>query len=144
DQFPNQVLKYADRLSMVHSVEVRSPFLDKNFVELAGHIPGSIKIKNKEVKYILKKAALKFLPKELVYRPKEGFVLPVWRWMDTIWKERVKKTLQTSDITIDFGIRSEYVNKLLKEWDDGAKHHAKIWSLLMLAIWNRDRKNAFK
>lgn len=144
DQFPNQVLKYADRLSMAHSVEVRSPFLDKRLVEIVGHIPSSLKIKNKEVKYILKKAALKFLPRELVYRPKEGFVLPIWTWMDTVWKERIKKTLQLSDIYSDFGIQKEYVDGLLMEFEYGAKHHAKIWSLVVLAIWNRDRKRAFK
>ncbi len=144
DQFPNQVLKYADRLSMAHSVEVRSPFLDKDFIELAGHIPSDIKIKNKEVKYILKKAALRFLPHELVYRPKEGFVLPIWKWMDTVWKERIKKTLLLSDISSDFGIRKEYIDRIVKEWEGGAPHHAKIWSLSVLSIWNRDRKNALK
>lgn len=143
DQLPNQVLKYADRLSMAHSVEIRSPFLDKKFVELIGHIPSSLKIKDSEVKYILKKAALKFLPEELVFRPKEGFVLPVWRWMDTVWRDRIKKIILESDITDDFGIQKTYVNKLLREWEYGTPHHTKIWSLLMLTIWNQGRKNAF-
>lgn len=143
DQFPNQVLKYADRLSMAHSVEIRSPFLDKRFVELAGHIPSNLKIKESEVKYILKKAALKFLPEELVFRPKEGFVLPVWKWMDSVWKDRIKKILLESDMADDFGIQKTYVNQLLIEWDYGVPHHAKLWSLLMLTFWNQGRKNAF-
>jgi asparagine synthase (glutamine-hydrolysing) len=140
DQLPNQVLKYADRLSMAHNVEMRSPFLDKKFVELVGHIPSNLKIKESEVKYILKKAALKFLPEELVFRPKEGFVLPVWKWMDTIWKDRIKKILLESDMADDFGIQKTYVNKLLREWDCGVPHHAKLWSLLMLSIWNQGKK----
>lgn len=140
DQFPNQVLKYADRLSMAHSVEVRSPFLDKRFVELVGHIPSNLKIKDGDVKYILKKAALQFLPEKLVARPKEGFVLPVWRWMDTIWRERVKENLLQSDMTNNFDINKKYVSLLLKEWEHGAPHHAKIWSLLMLSIWNEGKK----
>jgi len=143
DQLPNQVLKYADRLSMAHSVEIRSPFLDKKFVELIGHIPSSLKIKEGEVKYILKKAALKFLPEELVFRPKEGFVLPVWKWMDTVWKDRIKKILLESDMADDFGIQKIYVNQLLVEWDLGMPHHPKLWSLLMLTFWNQGRKNAF-
>ena len=143
DQLPNQVLKYADRLSMAHSVEIRSPFLDKKFVELIGHIPSNLKIKEGEVKYILKKAALQFLPEELVFRPKEGFVLPVWKWMDGVWKDRIKKILLESDIEDDFGIQKRYVNQLLKEWDYGVPHHAKLWSLLMLTFWNQGRKNAF-
>jgi asparagine synthase (glutamine-hydrolysing) len=140
DQLPNQVLKYADRLSMAHSVEIRSPFLDKNFVELVGHIPSNLKIKESEVKYILKKAALKFLPEELVFRPKEGFVLPVWKWMDSVWKDRIKKILLESDMADDFGIQKTYVTKLLREWDLGIPHHAKIWNLLMLSIWNQGKK----
>ena len=143
DQLPNQVLKYADRLSMAHSVEIRSPFLDKKFVELIGHIPSNLKIKESEVKYILKKAALNFLPEELVFRPKEGFVLPVWKWMDSVWKDRIKKILLESDMEDDFGIQKKYVNQLLVEWDLGIPHHAKLWSLLMLSIWNQGRKNAF-
>lgn len=140
DQLPNQVLKYADRLSMAHSVEVRSPFLDRAFVELIGHVPSNLKIKNGEVKYLLKKVALQFLPKELVYRPKEGFVLPIWRWMDGAWKERVKETLRYTDIYDDFGIRQEIVESFIKEWENGAKHHAKLWSLITLALWNKERK----
>lgn len=143
DQLPNQVLKYADRLSMAHSVEIRSPFLDKRFVELVGHIPSSLKIKDREVKYILKQAALRFLPRELVFRPKEGFVLPVWKWMDTIWQDRVKETLLQSDMASDFGLEQEYINKLLKEWEQGIPHHAKLWSLLMLTTWNQGNKNEF-
>jgi asparagine synthase (glutamine-hydrolysing) len=119
---------------------MRSPFLDKKFVELVGHIPSNLKIKESEVKYILKKAALKFLPEELVFRPKEGFVLPVWKWMDTIWKDRIKKILLESDMADDFGIQKTYVNKLLREWDCGVPHHAKLWSLLMLSIWNQGKK----
>lgn len=143
DQLPNQVLKYADRLSMAHSVEIRSPFLDKKFVELIGHIPSNLKIKEGEVKYILKKTALRFLPPELVFRPKEGFVLPVWKWMDGVWKDRIKKILLESDMEDDFGIQKKYVNQLLKEWDYGVPHHAKLWSLLMLDFWSQGRKNAF-
>lgn len=143
DQLPNQVLKYADRLSMAHSVEVRSPFLDRSFVELVGHIPSALKIKDAEVKYLLKKVALQFLPKELVFRPKEGFVLPIWRWMDSVWRQRVKETLQMSDISVDLGIKKVFIEKLLKEWEEGAPHHAKLWSLLMLTLWNRERKNGY-
>ncbi|AFL69729.1 asparagine synthase (glutamine-hydrolyzing) [Sulfurospirillum barnesii] len=143
DQLPNQVLKYADRLSMAHSVEIRSPFLDRSFIELVGHIPSSLKIKEQEVKYILKKVALQFLPKELVFRPKEGFVLPIWRWMDSVWKDRIKETLKMSDINVDFGIQQAYVDSLVREWENGASHHAKIWSLVVLTIWNKERKYGY-
>lgn len=138
-QLPDQVLKYADRLSMAHGVEVRSPFLDKRFIELAGHIPSALKIRGGEVKYILKKTALRHLPPELVFRPKEGFVLPVWRWMDTHWRDRVKENLLESDMVEMYGFSRPFMEKIVAEWAAGAPHHPKIWSLLMLSLWNGGR-----
>lgn len=142
DQLPNQVLKYADRLSMAHGVEVRSPFLDVRLIETIGHMQSSLKIKDGEVKYILKKAALRFLPKELVFRPKEGFVLPIWRWMDESWRDGIILEIETSDMYRDFGINKAYVDTILRDWKSGMDKRPKIWSLFVLSIWNRERKNA--
>lgn len=78
--FPDQVLTYADRLSMAHSLEVRSPYLDTAFVEFAARIPGSLKITSGRTKAILKHAARRILPPSIVDRQKEGFVLPLADW----------------------------------------------------------------
>ena len=66
-----------NKLSMVEGVEARVPYLDFDLVELAGHIPEPIKMKSGMPKYILKKVAEKYLPKEVVYRSKTGFGAPV-------------------------------------------------------------------
>ena len=66
---------------MAHSVEIRSPFLDYRLVEFVATIPGDMKIKNGNVKDILKRLLETLLPEGITKRPKEGFVLPVFDWM---------------------------------------------------------------
>jgi asparagine synthase (glutamine-hydrolysing) len=79
--FPDQVLAFVDRLSMAHSLETRTAFLDVDFVELAASVPGRLKIKDGDCKHILKRAAEKHLPEGLIRRKKEGFVMPVNQWL---------------------------------------------------------------
>jgi len=66
---------------MAHSLETRTAYLDREFVELAASLPGRLKIRDGENKYILKRAASPYLPASLVSRPKEGFVMPVNQWL---------------------------------------------------------------
>src|SRR4029079_14373934 len=75
--FPDQVLACVDRLSMAHSLEVRTAYLDTDFVRVIAGRRGNLKIKNGETKYLLKQAALRYFPEEMVYRKKEGFLMPV-------------------------------------------------------------------
>ena len=77
---PHYYLYRMDRLGMAHSIEIRSPFLDYQFVNLALSVPGQWKIKNGEPKYILKKALGNLLPAETLYRKKQGFNVPLREW----------------------------------------------------------------
>nr|MBA3805781.1 asparagine synthase (glutamine-hydrolyzing) [Acidobacteriota bacterium] len=70
--FPDQVLAFVDRLSMAHSLEVRTAFLDTDVVTFVAGLPGHLKINNGVTKYLLKKAALRYFPEEMVFRKKEG------------------------------------------------------------------------
>jgi asparagine synthase (glutamine-hydrolysing) len=91
--FPDQVLAFVDRLSMAHSLEVRSAYLDTEFVEFVATLPGRLKIRDGETKYILKRAALRYFPEEMVFRRKEGFVMPIAEWLRTDLKGYVVETL---------------------------------------------------
>ena len=77
---PHWYLYRGDKLGMAHSIELRSPFLDYEFVNFALSIPGSMKVKNNEPKYILKKSLEAILPDEVLYRKKMGFCLPLKQW----------------------------------------------------------------
>ena len=70
---PDDMLHYFDRASMAHSLEVRVPFLDHELVEWAARVPSSLKVSNGRTKHILKEAASRFLPPEIVDKPKIGF-----------------------------------------------------------------------
>lgn len=133
---PDQVLTYADRLSMAYSLEVRSPFLDHIFVEKVAKISGKLKIKGKTTKYILKKMAEKILPEDVIYRAKKGFILPFHEWFKAGMKNYVLTILDEKEIKkIEF-LNKNYINEILNEFYADAKDHTyKIWTLLMFVLW---------
>ena len=98
--FPDQVLTFVDRLSMAHSLEVRSAFLDTDVVEYVAGLPGSLKIHDGETKYILKRAAARYFPDEMIRRPKEGFLMPVTEWMLTDLEPWVRETLSPGRLAL--------------------------------------------
>ncbi len=91
--FPDQVLTFVDRLSMAHSLEVRTAFLDTQVVEFVARLPGHFKIRGGETKYLLKKAARRFFPEEMVHRKKEGFLMPVTAWIQNDLEDYVRDVL---------------------------------------------------
>lgn len=136
---PNQVLKFTDVLSMAHSVEVRSPFLDYRLVELMAGISGRYKIYNGETKYLLKKVAGKYLPKQVIYRKKEGFTMPVNDWLQEELREYVFDIL-TPDAVLKYGfIRPETVYFILKKYYENPAQNSylagTIWNFLCFQKW---------
>jgi asparagine synthase (glutamine-hydrolysing) len=91
--FPDQVLAFVDRLSMAHSLELRSAYLDTALVEYVARVPGVAKMRNGETKHLLKLAASRYFPHEMVHRQKEGFVMPVTTWLARDLEGYVRETL---------------------------------------------------
>jgi asparagine synthase (glutamine-hydrolysing) len=135
-QLPDQVLAFVDFLSMAHSVEVRSPFLDYRLIEFAATIPGHLKIRNGNVKDILKRSVASLLPNGIVQRPKEGFVLPIFDWMVYNIRDYCVSVLAPGRMA-KFGILDpDSVNTLIIEHYSGKRaHSAKIWNFMMLQLW---------
>jgi asparagine synthase (glutamine-hydrolysing) len=135
-QLPDQVLAFVDFLSMAHSVEIRSPFLDYRLVEFAATIPGSMKIKNGVVKDILKNAVTHLLPRGIVERPKEGFVLPIFDWMIDKLREYSFDILSEKRINSHRFFNQETVREILMNYHAGQKSNAaKVWNLMMFQVW---------
>lgn len=133
---PDQVLAFVDRLSMAHSVEVRPPFLDHRLVEYVATLPGRFKILGNNCKYILKNAVRDLLPKEVIERPKEGFVLPIDYWLLNDLREWVKSFLQPNRLVRHGLLRQDKVNALLDAHYAGtANHGPRIWNLVMFQRW---------
>ncbi len=135
-QLPDQVLAFVDFLSMAHSVEIRSPFLDYRLVEFVATLPGSVKIRNGDVKDILKKTVSHLLPAGIVERPKEGFVLPIFDWMVDKLRDFSFDVLSERRMNSHHFFNREAVQGILRDYHAGKKSNAaKIWNLMMFQLW---------
>jgi asparagine synthase (glutamine-hydrolysing) len=81
-RLPELLLMRADKMAMAASIEAREPFLDHHLIEFMLNVPTALKFKGNTTKYLLKKAAEKFLPREIIYRKKVGFGAPTSRWLE--------------------------------------------------------------
>lgn len=135
-QLPDQVLAFIDFLSMAHSVEIRSPFLDYRLVEFVATIPGQMKIRNGVVKDILKRAVRHLLPDGIVQRPKEGFVLPIFDWMVEKLRDYSFDILSDKRLNGHHFFNTGFVNEILTDYYAGKKTNAaKVWNLMMFQLW---------
>lgn len=131
-------LNYTDKLSMAVGVEVRVPFLDTELVEFSTNIPPHFKIKGNETKYLLKKVAEKYLPKEIIYRTKTGFGAPVRNWILNDMDDLINDYL-SEEIIIKRGIFNfDKVANLIEDNKKGVIDASySIWSLLVIESWMR-------
>lgn len=120
--FPYKFLTYIDRLSMAHSVEPRSPFLDKDLWDYVICLPDKYRIKNGQTKLILKKLAELYLPKEIVHRKKEGLVFPLYPYL--IKDEEIIKNRIIDFLNSNITILSHFISdKWIKESFSIIKNH---------------------
>jgi asparagine synthase (glutamine-hydrolysing) len=132
-------LTYTDRASMAASVEVRVPFIDKLVITKAMQVPGSLKIKNGESKYILKKAAERFLPKKIIYRAKASFGAPIRSWISGALKPLVDDLLSRENIEKRGFFNFDFVRKMVEDDRNGIQDYAyQIYQLLTLELWCRE------
>lgn len=130
-QLPDWYLVKADRATMAASLEMRSPLLDKDLAEYAFSLPGSLKVRNGETKYLLKKLASKYVPPEVVYRRKHGFAVPLERWIDTVLLNDFKRV-----IGYDFGLFDLNKVQALFESRGGRRGYGREFRLLRIFVMN--------
>lgn len=132
-------LTYTDRASMAASVEVRVPFIDKILLSEAMKIPGPLKIKKGISKYILKKAAEKYLPKEIIYRQKAAFGAPIRSWISNDLKNMVDDLLSIESVSKRGFFNYDFVKKMIDKDRSGQEDKAyQIYQLLTLEVWCRE------
>ncbi|MFT6260403.1 MAG: asparagine synthase (glutamine-hydrolyzing) [Bermanella sp.] len=135
----DDLLIKADRMSMAASLELRVPFLDHRFLELAANMPSQYRNKKNQSKYIIKKAMEPYLDDEILYRKKQGFPTPL-----AIMFQGDLKDFVSDIIDSDLAHSREYFNpqevkRLLTEHIEGIQDHHKIlWQLLVLELWFRE------
>jgi asparagine synthase (glutamine-hydrolysing) len=129
---PGDILTKVDRASMAHSLEVRTPFLDYEFVEWASSLPSDVKLAGTEGKAILKRALEPVLPKEVLYRTKMGFAVPLDMWFRGSLKDLIANTVRGPRLA-ECGIFSpSMLSKIVSDHQSGRRDYsAALWSLLM-------------
>ena len=132
---PDQVLTFVDRLSMVHSLEVRSAFLDTEVVEYVAGLPGSLKIRDGETKYILKQAAARYFPEEMIRRPKEGFLMPITQWVLGELQPWVRETLSPRRLAVHGLFDVARVEDVVNAAYRPGSHYREVNKVLALVIF---------
>jgi asparagine synthase (glutamine-hydrolysing) len=131
-------LTYTDKTSMASSMEVRVPLLDHELVELAARIPARLKIKGLTRKYILKKAAEEWLPRNIIYRKKAGFSAPLRAWLQKDLRDLVEDLLSQENIEKRGLFDYRAVRRLIDDNLAGREdNNLKVFQLLMLELWHR-------
>lgn len=135
----DDILMKVDHMSMAHSLEVRCPFLDHPLVEFATTIPINFKIRGIQTKYLLKRYAEQRITKDIIRRKKHGFNFPLGELFKTTLKPILIDLLLCKDNS-NFLNSSTVKNLLQEHWSNRIDHSKKIWTILVLVIWNQQKK----
>jgi len=127
-----------DRMSMAVSLEARVPYLDKELVELAFCVPDTLKVANGKTKVLLKRVAARHLPSECIYRPKEGFSIPIKHWLRSELRDLMEELLDSRNIDREGLFRRSTIDRLKKEHlAEYANHSHVLWSLMVFQAWRK-------
>ena len=133
---PDDLLTKVDRATMAYSLEARVPYLDHKFVEFVAQLNPVYKQNGKTTKYLLKKLAEKYLPHDIIYRPKQGFVMPLTQWLEGGLKPRMEHALGADGLDKRGLFRDGALQRVLREHRAGRSNHAgRLWALTALELW---------
>lgn len=135
---PDDMLTKVDRATMAVSLEARVPLLDHHVVEFMARLPSSYKVRGWTLKYLMKRAVRDLLPSEIVHRRKEGFSIPVARWMRTDLRELMLDTLSAESVRSMGVLDHAAVQRTIDQHLAGRVDRGRdLWALLMFALWHR-------
>ena len=136
---PGDILTKVDRASMANSLEVRAPFLDHRFVEWSTTLPSALKLRGGTGKYVLKRALEPMLPHDLIYRPKQGFAVPLAAWFRGPLRDSMRAAL-TGPLLRETGwFDHRHIAEAIDQHASARRDHSQmLWSLLMFASFMRD------
>jgi asparagine synthase (glutamine-hydrolysing) len=134
----DNILTKVDRMSMAVSLETRVPYLSPEVVALAFEVPERFKLRGDETKWILKKVAARHVPERCVFRPKEGFSIPIKHWLNTAFKPFVEELLAPRKIQSEGIFNHRTVARLIDEHRTNRSNHSHIlWSLIVFQDWKK-------
>jgi len=136
---PDDVLCKVDRASMSVSLEGREPLLDHRIAEYMARVPSVMKYKKGMGKYILRQVLYKYIPKNIVDKPKTGFSVPIKNWLLGDLKGLAIESLESKDLEKDDIFHPEALKLIADELKDGQlKSPALVWNIIMYVLWRRE------
>lgn len=138
---PNDILCKVDRAAMSASLETRVPFLDHRVAQLAWELPQSMKIRGDNGKWVLRQILYKYVPKELIERPKAGFAIPVAEWLRGPLREWAETLLNEKRLRIDGYLNPAPIRKAWCQHLSGRYDWSiRLWAVLMFQNWLEDAR----
>ncbi|MGH8182760.1 MAG: XrtA/PEP-CTERM system amidotransferase, partial [Rhodanobacteraceae bacterium] len=135
---PGDILTKVDRASMAHSLEVRVPLLDHRLVEWASSLSPALKLRRGEGKYIFKKTLERDLPRDILYRPKMGFSVPLAAWLRGPLRTQLQNAIRDGALAASGCFEPAVLDRLVRQHLIGRHDHsATLWKLLMLDAFLR-------
>ncbi|AAU90350.1 asparagine synthetase, glutamine-hydrolyzing [Methylococcus capsulatus str. Bath] len=129
------LLTKADRASMRSALELRAPFLDKDVIEFAATLPERERVQGLETKVFLKRVALRYLPKDIVYRKKRGLSVPLSAWLRGPLHDWAEARISSPRLE-ELGINRAAALELLREHERRSADHARaLWTLIVVSEW---------
>jgi asparagine synthase (glutamine-hydrolysing) len=134
----NDMLVKVDRMSMANGLEIRSPLLDQQVIEFAATVPSDLKYRGRTSKYLLKRYLEGRVPRSTIYRPKQGFEIPLARWLRSDLRELADDLLFSPRSLGRGHVRPERLRTLWRRHQQGVGNHApQLWAIMMLELWSR-------
>jgi asparagine synthase (glutamine-hydrolysing) len=138
---PDDILVKVDRAAMANSLETRVPFLDHRIIEFAWSIPLEHKLKGNMGKHVLREVLYKYVPKELIERPKMGFGIPIDTWLRGPLREWAEDLLDERTLHEDGLLNVQLVQKRWKEHLNGKRNwQYHLWDILMFQSWLQNHR----
>jgi asparagine synthase (glutamine-hydrolysing) len=132
---PDDILVKVDRASMAVSLEARGPLLDYRLFEFAWRVPTEFKVRDGKTKFILRDLLSRYVPREIIERPKSGFAVPVAQWLRGPLRAWAEDLLAESRIAREGFLDPAAVRQTWSEHQSGRDWSSRLWAVLMFESW---------